>query len=369
MGLHDARRWMRYSRAQRWQIQGRRLGPVLCTARAEDAGDAAYVPLRAFLKSAPALNFGALLAAIWMRSPVCGFTPCRAPRSATENLPKPVKLTSPPRLSVSLTTSMNASTALLASAFASPASDATRSTNSALVTTLSSFGIPEGPNVTTEADTRRAGGPSGPEKALFATFCAALPVGLGLVSPRRLDQVEHPLGRVEHVIEAARRGLDEAREARLVVDKDARLAVAPSAAHHGGGAFGQARRAPDRTPTALPHPGSSESTERMSQRTSEESDPLAATAASAHGPRRTTYTAPLGNWTSSSSGGPAGAARSAASISSLASSTSSEGAPARPAASPFPSNRIAARTSVESSSSRAGVSAGVSTSGVTRSAP
>src|SRR3954469_4499256 len=50
-----------------------------------------------------------------MRSPVCGFTPWRAPRSATENLPKPVIATSPPRCSVSLTTSVRAFTACSAS--------------------------------------------------------------------------------------------------------------------------------------------------------------------------------------------------------------------------------------------------------------
>ena len=54
-----------------------------------------------FFRAEPALNFGTLLAAIWIFSPVCGFTPWRAPRSATENFPKPVKLTSPPRFRTS----------------------------------------------------------------------------------------------------------------------------------------------------------------------------------------------------------------------------------------------------------------------------
>src|SRR4051794_26560328 len=157
MGLHDARRWMRYSRAQRWQIQGRRLGPVLCTARAEDAGDAAYVPLRAFLKSAPALNFGALLAAIWMRSPVCGFTPWRAPRSATENLPKPVIATSPPRCSVSLTTSVRAFTAASASDRLMSARSATCSISSDLFkSSLRNWFLGQRLNLTAPTDAVRA---------------------------------------------------------------------------------------------------------------------------------------------------------------------------------------------------------------------
>ena len=41
-------------------------------------------------------NFAALLAAIWMRSPVAGLTPWRAARSETLNLPKPAIATSPP---------------------------------------------------------------------------------------------------------------------------------------------------------------------------------------------------------------------------------------------------------------------------------
>jgi hypothetical protein len=72
------------------------------------------------LRAEPALNRGTLLAAIWIRSPVCGLTPWRAPRSATVNLPKPVKLTSPPRLSVSSMTWSTASTALPASLLPSP---------------------------------------------------------------------------------------------------------------------------------------------------------------------------------------------------------------------------------------------------------
>ena len=78
-----------------------------------------------FFRAEPALNFGTLLAAIWILSPVCGLTPWRAPRSATENLPKPVKLISPPRFSVSSITLRAASTAFVASPFDRPDSDAT----------------------------------------------------------------------------------------------------------------------------------------------------------------------------------------------------------------------------------------------------
>src|SRR3954463_15161055 len=66
-------------------------------------------------------------------SPVRGFRPSRAPRSATWNLPKPVKLTSSPEpraVSISLIT---ASTAEPASFLLSSARAATRSTNSFFV--------------------------------------------------------------------------------------------------------------------------------------------------------------------------------------------------------------------------------------------
>ena len=58
---------------------------------------------------------GTLEAAIWIVSPVRGCTPSRAPRSATWNLPKPEKVTSLPRSSVSSMTSRTASTASPAS--------------------------------------------------------------------------------------------------------------------------------------------------------------------------------------------------------------------------------------------------------------
>ena len=44
----------------------------------------------------PSVKRGTLLAAIVIDSPVRGLRPSRAPREATWNLPKPVKLTSSP---------------------------------------------------------------------------------------------------------------------------------------------------------------------------------------------------------------------------------------------------------------------------------
>ena len=38
------------------------------------------------------MNFGTIVAAMWIVSPVRGCTPWRAPRSATRNLPKPEKV-------------------------------------------------------------------------------------------------------------------------------------------------------------------------------------------------------------------------------------------------------------------------------------
>src|SRR5213594_2917287 len=72
-------------------------------------------PLSAAFNWLPALNFGTVVAAMWTRSPVRGFTPWRAARSAAENLPNPVKLIESRLLSVSVTVSMKASTALPAS--------------------------------------------------------------------------------------------------------------------------------------------------------------------------------------------------------------------------------------------------------------
>jgi hypothetical protein len=45
--------------------------------------------LTAFLRPEPAVKRGTFDALIWIGSPVRGWTPCRAPRSATWNLPKP----------------------------------------------------------------------------------------------------------------------------------------------------------------------------------------------------------------------------------------------------------------------------------------
>src|SRR6185312_1357771 len=72
-------------------------------------------PLTADLSWLPALNLGTREAAIWTRSPVRGFTPCRAALLLVLNLPNPVNDTSPPPRSVSVIVSMNASTAFAAS--------------------------------------------------------------------------------------------------------------------------------------------------------------------------------------------------------------------------------------------------------------
>src|SRR5205823_14421244 len=52
--------------------------------------------LRASLTAFPAWNRTALLAAIWMASPVCGFRPWRAGRAATLKLPRPETRTASP---------------------------------------------------------------------------------------------------------------------------------------------------------------------------------------------------------------------------------------------------------------------------------
>src|SRR6185436_11011257 len=68
--------------------------------------------LTAFLRPDPAVKRGTRLAAIVIVSPVRGLRPSRAPRLATWNLPKPVKLTSPPDLSSLSMVLITASTAL-----------------------------------------------------------------------------------------------------------------------------------------------------------------------------------------------------------------------------------------------------------------
>src|SRR6516225_11445436 len=52
--------------------------------------------LRASLTALPAWNRTALLAAIWMASPVCGFRPLRAGRAATLKMPSPETRTASP---------------------------------------------------------------------------------------------------------------------------------------------------------------------------------------------------------------------------------------------------------------------------------
>ena len=63
----------------------------------EGSGTRDYVPLTASLRALPGLNFGTLPAGICTFSPERGFTPVRAARDATWNLPNPVNETSPPR--------------------------------------------------------------------------------------------------------------------------------------------------------------------------------------------------------------------------------------------------------------------------------
>src|SRR3954465_15535158 len=89
--------------------------------------------LTAFLRPEPAVKRGTLLAAIVIVSPVRGLRPSRAPRSATWNLPKPVKLTSSPAPRAVSTDLITASTAEPASFLLNPLSAATRSTNSFFV--------------------------------------------------------------------------------------------------------------------------------------------------------------------------------------------------------------------------------------------
>src|SRR4051794_41148008 len=112
---------------------GGRLAPPSGTGRAG---------LRQLLSAAlswlPAENFGTVVAAICTRSPVRGLTPWRAARCEGENLPNPVKLTVSPAFSVSVTDSMNASTALPASRAESPLFCETLLMNSCLVNGKSS---------------------------------------------------------------------------------------------------------------------------------------------------------------------------------------------------------------------------------------
>jgi hypothetical protein len=82
-------------------------------------------PFTALLSPLPAVKRGTRDAAIWMRSPVRGLTPARAPRSLTWNLPKPETVTSLPRRSASSTVASTASTAFPASCLVRAARSAT----------------------------------------------------------------------------------------------------------------------------------------------------------------------------------------------------------------------------------------------------
>src|SRR5262249_34213155 len=103
-------------------------------------------PFTFFFRPEPAEKRGTLPPGMKMRSPVRGLPPCRGPRSATPNLPNPVKFTSPPPWRTSVIASSTASTAWPAS-FLLPIllSRASTSRNSALVTVVSSYGLDSGP--------------------------------------------------------------------------------------------------------------------------------------------------------------------------------------------------------------------------------
>src|SRR3954452_1360818 len=91
--------------------------------------------LTAALSWLPAENFGTVLAGMVTFCPgFRGFTPVRALRFCTVNLPKPVKTTSSPLDSASLIDSSVASTAAVASFLLSPLLLATLSMNSLFVT-------------------------------------------------------------------------------------------------------------------------------------------------------------------------------------------------------------------------------------------
>jgi hypothetical protein len=104
-----------------------------------EGGRAVQRPFTALFRPLPAVNRGTREAAISMRSPVRGFTPARALRSLTWNLPKPDTVTSLPLRSASSTVASTASTALEASLRVSWARSATCSTSSDFVTSPSSL--------------------------------------------------------------------------------------------------------------------------------------------------------------------------------------------------------------------------------------
>src|SRR5574344_691720 len=82
--------------------------------------------------SAPALNLATFLAAIVIGFFVAGLIPLRAPRVATENVPKPTKLTLSPAARALETLATTASRAFLESTLLRPASSAIALIKSAL---------------------------------------------------------------------------------------------------------------------------------------------------------------------------------------------------------------------------------------------
>src|SRR5215208_2368788 len=116
-----------------------------------------YPPLTFFFSPEPAEKRGTLPPGMKIRSPVRGFTPCRGPRSATANLPKPVKFTSPPPWRTLLMASRTASTAWPAS-FLLPIllSPASTSRNSAFVTSSPPDDWSSRASVTACAEAKRA---------------------------------------------------------------------------------------------------------------------------------------------------------------------------------------------------------------------
>src|SRR3954465_365819 len=121
--------------------------------------DGGYLP--AFFRPEPAVKRGTLLAAIVIVAPVRGLRPSRAPRSATWNLPNPVKLTSSPLESAVSIDVITASTADPAPFLLSPLSFATRSTNSFFVIcppVYPSRGWVGGPKLTAAPDAEEGGG-------------------------------------------------------------------------------------------------------------------------------------------------------------------------------------------------------------------
>src|SRR3954452_11861149 len=109
----------------------------------------------------------ALLAAIWIVSPVAGLRPSRAERSLTLNLPKPETATSPPPAS-SLAMALNvASTASFACDWFRPASSATFCASSCFVIPLLPVRLPERGNASA------AGGGKWRKSLMPPCFCSS----------------------------------------------------------------------------------------------------------------------------------------------------------------------------------------------------